>query len=200
MNSEYVAKLLLLQFWQVTCVIITVGAIAKLLCKTRPHTAHLLWALVLAKCLTPPVWPSPTGVFSWMLKPHANNSYAAIDKNPYASVNNGPRDAAPNAESSNPANPVALSSTPQPDSMNDASPKVAGLTATADPLLLDAQVPTADYVGLLLITWLVGAGIYLAAALTSGIRFVQAIKSSSTKPADALATLADELAIRLGLR
>ena len=44
-----------------------------LLAKDRPHLAHALWALVLLKCLTPPVFASPTSVFSWL-----SNGYQAV--------------------------------------------------------------------------------------------------------------------------
>ena len=54
------------QIWQVTAVIVIVGAIVRVLCKRRPHLAHVLWMLVILKCLTPPLWSSPTSLFSWL--------------------------------------------------------------------------------------------------------------------------------------
>jgi beta-lactamase regulating signal transducer with metallopeptidase domain len=54
------------QIWQVTAIILIVGAIVRVLCKRRPHLAHILWILVVLKCLTPPLWSSPTSVFSWL--------------------------------------------------------------------------------------------------------------------------------------
>lgn len=53
------------QLWQVTAVALVVGALAWLVGRHRPHLAYLLWLLVLVKCLTPPLWSSPLGVFSW---------------------------------------------------------------------------------------------------------------------------------------
>jgi bla regulator protein BlaR1 len=55
-----------MQFWQVTALIVAVGLLARICCRRRPHLAHLLWLLVILKCLTPPVWSSPTGIFSWI--------------------------------------------------------------------------------------------------------------------------------------
>ncbi len=55
------------QLWQVTLVAVLVGLISHLL-KTRrwhPSISNSLWLLVLAKALTPPLWASPFGVFSW---------------------------------------------------------------------------------------------------------------------------------------
>ena len=53
------------QLWQVSVLILAVGLVTRLFCKKRPHLAYVLWLLVIIKCLTPPVWSSPTGVFSW---------------------------------------------------------------------------------------------------------------------------------------
>jgi len=54
-----------LQFLQVTVLIAAVGLLAGLVCRRRPHLAYVLWILVLLKCLTPPLWSSPAGIFSW---------------------------------------------------------------------------------------------------------------------------------------
>ena len=53
------------QLWQVTLVVTVVALATRLFARERPHLAYWLWVLVLAKCLTPPVFSSPTGVFSW---------------------------------------------------------------------------------------------------------------------------------------
>lgn len=53
------------QLWQVTACIVAVGLITRTLARRRPHLSHLLWLLVLAKCLTPPLIPSRAGIFSW---------------------------------------------------------------------------------------------------------------------------------------
>ena len=54
------------QLWQVTALIALVTLVVRLCCRRRPHLAYLLWMLVVIKCVTPPLWCSPTGVFSWM--------------------------------------------------------------------------------------------------------------------------------------
>lgn len=53
------------QFWQVSVVVLLVALLVRLGCRHRPHLAYALWMLVVVKCLTPPVWSSPTGLFSW---------------------------------------------------------------------------------------------------------------------------------------
>jgi len=57
------------QLWQLTAVVVLVGLAVHFGCRRRPHLAYVLWLLVLVKCLAPPLWSSPTGVFSWIDAP-----------------------------------------------------------------------------------------------------------------------------------
>ena len=52
-------ELMFTQLWQVTLVGVVVLLITRLFAKNRPHLAHVLWVLVLLKCVTPPVFSSP---------------------------------------------------------------------------------------------------------------------------------------------
>ena len=54
------------QIWQVTVLLVIVAVATRLVCRRRPHFAYMLWMLVVLKCLTPPLWSSPTGCFSWL--------------------------------------------------------------------------------------------------------------------------------------
>lgn len=54
------------QIWQVTALILIVRTFVAVFCKRRAHLAHVLWMLVIIKCLTPPLWSSPTSMFSWL--------------------------------------------------------------------------------------------------------------------------------------
>ncbi len=63
--NDELARLIWAQFWQLTVLILVVGAVTHTLCRRRPHMAYLLWMLVLVKCITPPVWSSRLGGFSW---------------------------------------------------------------------------------------------------------------------------------------
>lgn len=64
MRSSELLELLFTQTWQVTAVIAVVWTIVRLFGKNEPYLAHSLWGLVLIKCLTPPLWYSPTSAFS----------------------------------------------------------------------------------------------------------------------------------------
>lgn len=62
---DRLAPLAWTQIWQVTLVAAAVAVFTRVFCRTRPHLAYVLWLVVLIKCLTPPFWSSPTGLFSW---------------------------------------------------------------------------------------------------------------------------------------
>jgi beta-lactamase regulating signal transducer with metallopeptidase domain len=53
------------QCWQIAALALLVAVVTRRFCRRRPHLACLLWMLVLVKCLTPPIWTSPVGLFSW---------------------------------------------------------------------------------------------------------------------------------------
>lgn len=65
MISHELWQILVRQLWQFSVVALAVGVVARV-CRRRPHVVYVLWALVLVKSLTPPIWSSPTGVFSWV--------------------------------------------------------------------------------------------------------------------------------------
>ena len=52
------------QFWQVTMLIGLVALLHRWLQKKDPHLVSILWFVVILKCVTPPIIPSPTGLFS----------------------------------------------------------------------------------------------------------------------------------------
>ena len=65
-TSEELVALIWSQLWQVTVLIVAVALLARLFFRNKPHMAYLLWMLVVVKCITPPLWSSPTGLFSWI--------------------------------------------------------------------------------------------------------------------------------------
>ncbi len=65
MNADTVFELLVTQTCQVTLVGLVVSLLVRWFAHDRPHFAHAMWVLVLMKCVTPPLWSSPTSPFSW---------------------------------------------------------------------------------------------------------------------------------------
>lgn len=64
MSSPTLLHLLMQQTWQVAMLACLVGIVTRWIGRDRAHLKHMLWALVLIKCLTPPMWSSPMGLFS----------------------------------------------------------------------------------------------------------------------------------------
>ena len=59
------AEIVWQQLLQVSLAIAVASVVTVWLGRRKPHLAYLLWLLMLCKCVTPPLWSSPTGVFSW---------------------------------------------------------------------------------------------------------------------------------------
>ncbi|MHC4877635.1 MAG: M56 family metallopeptidase [Planctomycetota bacterium] len=78
MDAQF-ASLAVAQIWQVTALIVLVGLLNRWLSKKRPHMAHVLWLVVLAKCLTPPLWSSPGGIFCWLQPEQHVEPVRAVD-------------------------------------------------------------------------------------------------------------------------
>ena len=66
MNETSLIDVMWTMTWQVTALIGVAWLFARCLGKQHPHVAHAIWLLVLIKCITPPVWSSPSGVFCWV--------------------------------------------------------------------------------------------------------------------------------------
>ena len=54
------------QAWQIAVLFFVILILFRLLARNRPHLAHLLWAVLLIKCLIPPVVSSSWAPFSWI--------------------------------------------------------------------------------------------------------------------------------------
>lgn len=70
MNAQHVFDLAVRQFAQLSIAIVIVGLLTRFVCRRRPELVYVLWMLVLLKSLTPPIWNSPIGIFSWAVSHH----------------------------------------------------------------------------------------------------------------------------------
>ncbi len=66
MDARQWSMLLVSHALQVTFLVLIVAGVTRLCAKNRPHLAHMLWIVVLLKCIAPPFWSSPASVFSWL--------------------------------------------------------------------------------------------------------------------------------------
>ncbi len=183
------------QSWQVTAVAAGVGLSTRLFCRHRPHLAHILWLVVLVKCITPPLWSSPTSLFSW-----ANRESAAqAPAGPFSVVaetrTGSASESVPAAQlgfSGNgevPPAPARLAAGP---SASDAVPRPAANLASRL-----ADIPFAVMLG---IVWIIGTLAYAGYAVVATIHCLQTISSRRIPAEESLRTLALDLSQRLGIR
>ena len=76
------------QVWQLTLLIAVVALLTRVFARNRPHLAHVLWLVVLIKCVTPPLLSSPSGLFCWMQAGRVET--ASIESQPSGSVTDIP--------------------------------------------------------------------------------------------------------------
>lgn len=149
MNGQFgnAAQLAWTQIWQVTIAALAIGILAKLLGKRRPHLSYLLWLLVILKCLTPPIYSSPAGIFSWMMV-RASPAMPSSAQQSVVEYSSFPQSQPPIVLSSQEADSSAPSPAP-----NNVSP-----ISAAVPSRLSFERPsTASILGMI---WLTGALVY----------------------------------------
>jgi beta-lactamase regulating signal transducer with metallopeptidase domain/predicted esterase len=183
------------QCWQVTAVASGVGLFTRLGCRHRPHLAHALWLVVLLKCLTPPLWSSPTSVFSWAAR-NSTAPFASAHAPQGATFGVTPITQSPVARSDGLAGheevPSFANSRGAHDHLSESPPDAA---TNSDARL--SRVPVASVLGIL---WLIGASVYAAYAFLTTISFWRTIRTCRIPASEQLATLAFDLARRLRIR
>lgn len=186
-------QLLLTQVWQVTLLIVVVVCANRWLSSRRPHLAHLLWLVVLVKCVTPPLWCSAGGVFCWLqpgqtLAPTASEDVTSVvlllDEPDRLTINN--RDDSIEAM--------------QPRSDFFGAPASAE-SASDEPLLAGRLEDSAFGFGNNLPgVWLAVTMLVLAALSWRWLRFWKLVRSAPRRECPELETQLDTLSKQLGLR
>lgn len=166
------------QLVQVTAVALVAGALVRLLCRHRPHLAYVLWLLVLIKCLTPPIWSSPTGVFSWARA----GSPAARPTDPPAELQSSPLAAV-----------VLARSEARPAMVEPSVTAAVNSSPSSPPQRIDLQTA-------LWAIWLFGALAYGGVCVGRGLAWHISLKRSYAPADPALAARSADLAGRIGLR
>lgn len=80
MTESQLLELVFSQIWQVTVLCVVAGWLSKTWLASRPVIAYQLWIVVLAKCLTPPLWASHCGVFSWCFQQASRVTQGAFER------------------------------------------------------------------------------------------------------------------------
>jgi beta-lactamase regulating signal transducer with metallopeptidase domain/protocatechuate 3,4-dioxygenase beta subunit len=181
------------QLWQVTALVAIVAVATRLVCRRRPHLAYMLWMLVVLKCVTPPLWSSPAGLFSW--------AQCRVER----------------AESAPAANEAAVASTTFDDARQEpVSPPVSEQAEADDsyevvtsspppaPVVSEPQVsPPCDRVSwsaIATISWIVGSAVMAGLMRWKWCICRRALRHSATAADAAIEHLTADLAGRLGLK
>lgn len=185
LDLEQLGGLVWTQLWQVTAVIAAVGLATRLAVRGRPHLAHLLWLAVLVRCWIPPVWSSPTGIFSW----------GRIDRPLTADLTPVHRAPAVNLAGSKASGPSTKSA------------RAVESPATASPTMMvssdvdSSAAFTSALIGWCMCTaWLSGAALVVATATIRGIRWRRRVRAAASAVDPALESLVADLAAKLRLR
>ena len=113
---------------QVTIVAMVVWPLARCAAKRNAHVSHLLWALVLIKCVTPPVIAAPTSPFCWISQ---SNEAVGVVEMPVQDPVSKPV--------SKPVLSVATRAKPLPDKQPDKLPKTPIVSQTLSATEVDAN-------------------------------------------------------------
>lgn len=189
------------QVWQVAALAVLVALAVKLFARQRPHLAYVLWLLVLVKCLTPPLWGSPAGIFSW--------AESALQSAPFQTVASADGlstapSASHNATVVEPANFHGLAEpfARGPDvvvRLGDSEFAIDGTHTIVRPVS-DEQMQSWSWLGWSLLGWLGGTLVIVAVATIRWIRCWRHLRASREVTSPALAATFADLVNKLGLR
>lgn len=214
-DSHRLVELAWNQLWQVTLVALVVAVLVKTFGKRRPHLAYLLWLLVIAKCLTPPIWSSPTGVFSWA-RLETRGSVATVSK--HDAIPTPPRSESPanqavpvlveleesshsEAEPTSTRESLVALQVPREEAARGDNAAVITDTTGASPAQVSLAIP---WPVALFVTWAIGSVICAITVFAKHVLCALAVWRSS-EPADKhltelLVKLSDKLGIRRDVR
>jgi beta-lactamase regulating signal transducer with metallopeptidase domain len=202
--------LLLWHVVQVTIVALVVWPLARAVSSRNAHVAHLLWALVLIKCLTPPVLAAPTSPFCWVGESQAS-AVAVESEVVSAGLIVADRVALPAvASSQNRAvgeSDVARGSIEQLPVSTEKAPraKTKAMAISVDASLASLGKQTSVSVSqvvaaVVFVIWILGV---LISLLIAGVRLSQLrlkIRNHSLEPSKTTLRLTESLRRRLGVR
>ncbi|MES1213761.1 MAG: M56 family metallopeptidase [Singulisphaera sp.] len=165
------------QLWQVAAAAILVGAVTRFFCERRPRLAYALWMLVVVKAIVPPVWSSPTGLFSWAL--------AAIETR-----QDGPT-----------VKPFEMATTSDPVASGTKGVVAkARNVAAAVGNVVDRPKDKSVFALIAFCLWLVGLLVGVVCVLSQQIRSAILVRRSSLLPDESYPAVVLDLSSRLGIR
>ncbi|QDT50515.1 Methicillin resistance mecR1 protein [Symmachiella dynata] len=193
-SGQEIAALLVAHTWQVTLLIAVVLVVIRYYARNRPHLAHVLWVVVLLKCITPPLWSSPGGIFCW-LQPAAVTRTA--EKNPGPVPAGGMKSVSAAAIRNAWGNRPAPQRVPMQDTKIEATAEFAEVIVESE----RRQGFEGSFISETLITiWLIGS---ISALAIAGIRWAwcwSKIQRMGTYRVESLESVVSALSKRLKLK
>lgn len=167
------------QTWQLSLLILGVAAAAAL-ARRRPHLVYLLWMLVVVKAITPPLWSSPVGLFSWAQADRVEIAAPMRQLDPMLPAREFELDRfAPQAASAIPVSAPVLHTD---NSANSTGGQIS-------------YSPTVWVLGI----WLFGAVCFALVMLLKSVQLMRMIAGGERNPDPQLQDQVDDIAGRLGL-
>lgn len=194
MATEFI-PIAMAQLWQVTLLILVVAVLSRWLSRRRPHLSHLLWLVVLIKCVTPPVWASPGGVFCW-LQPEQQIETPFVENVEWTPVAWDEM-----LEVENPSTmDFELSDAPFAGVYLGESAD-AELTAASSVVEPPGDQPLGNRIGnVALVAWAVISGFVLLGVTIRWLRFWRLVRTSPRRDSPELDTMLQTLSKQLGVR
>lgn len=196
MSSVSLLNALTAQVWQVSAIAVLALIIVRYFGKNRPHFAHCVWAIVLIKCLIPPIWSSPIGAFS-QIQTGLQTQLARTGATTVPEQDRVPNNA--NAGRESPVVTVEL---------EDATPTASAPRLTVATPSLAARPPMAtqqstwSFRSVLIVIWGLGIACTVLTAILRYARFWRHVGAQAKDPAlgtEKLEQLVDVLSCRLKL-
>ena len=194
MATEFI-PIAIVQLWQVTLLILVVAVLSRWFSRRRPHLSHLLWLVVLIKCVTPPLWASPGGVFCW-IQPEQQIESPFVENVEWTPVAWDEM-----LEVENASTMISeLSDAPFAGVHLDEAAE-AELTAASSVVEPPFDQPFGDRVGnATLVAWAVISGLVLLGVTIRWLRFWRMVRSSPRRDSPELDTMLQTLSKQLGVR
>ena len=194
---ERLSQLAWAQFWQVSLLILVVGVLARFMSRRWPHFAWTLWVIVIVKCVTPPIWYSPSGLFCWSatkpILPHVEYTL--------------PDDVFGKSDSNAPAAAFAQSASLSPNKNRISSEPVAASGQSWNVSQFAQQVGNKIYVfinsqvfaNILIGVWLFGATLISTLLVYRWWAVFSDIRSTGYSASNSLIAEVDALRVQLGI-
>ncbi|NOY43042.1 MAG: M56 family metallopeptidase [Planctomycetes bacterium] len=176
-------RLLGMQLWQLTLVILVVGLSAIFFRRSNPHLAYVLWLVVLTKALTPPLWVSNLSLLGNLSAPAswpASTLFTATEKS-LPDTLAARRDSQPSRDT--PAEIVSSGTTEQP--MLSAS---------------NGNLANIGWIGLAQSIWLAGAAIFAGFSASIVYRRGRILQRTRVPTSVQLEAAVTRIAKQLGVR